>query len=186
MADFAVISAVICDDVRKEASNKDIIIGAYGGGIVVPSFPVNIPFAVWVEVMPAATGRQGIDVMFRAPGIPGNFRLRILVDISSLDDPTTFYTPQVIMPVGEPGNIEVLMKPAETEEWRLIKAKRIIQGVPHAVPAMPEIVQGIPLGRGISQGAPVASLPPSERSSDPAQDTKPSRARRARVTRRST
>lgn len=178
MADFVVISAVICDDVRKEVSNKDIIIGAYGGGIVVPSFPVNIPFSVWVEIMPTATGHQEIDVMFRVPGIPDNIRLRFLVDILTLNDPATFYTPQVIMPVGAPGNIEVLMKPAETEEWRPVKTKRIMQGSPQPVTAMPEIVPGIPLGRDIRQGAPTASPPPSEQSPDSVPEKKPSRARR--------
>jgi hypothetical protein len=36
---------VVCDDIRREDNGKEILIGVYSGGIIVPQFPVPLALA---------------------------------------------------------------------------------------------------------------------------------------------
>jgi hypothetical protein len=57
---------IICDDIRddirKEISNKDILIGVYGSEIVVPEFPATIPLAFWMEITPTKLGELSLQL----------------------------------------------------------------------------------------------------------------------------
>ncbi|WP_059023132.1 hypothetical protein [Acetobacter ghanensis] len=44
-----IISAIFCDEVRKEASGKDIIIGATPNGVSVLKFPAKIRGSFWLH-----------------------------------------------------------------------------------------------------------------------------------------
>ena len=58
-----IATVLVCDDVRKEVTNKDILIGVYAGDIVVPAFPAWIALAVWLELI---TKENGVyDMSFR-------------------------------------------------------------------------------------------------------------------------
>jgi len=48
-AKYKIYYAMICDDVRTEKNNKDIIIGCYNDIIYVNSFPTSLAFAVRVS-----------------------------------------------------------------------------------------------------------------------------------------
>ena len=55
---------LVCDDVRREISGKEILIGVYGDGLVVPSFPAtirNLVFRVTGVVRLESAG----DLVFR-------------------------------------------------------------------------------------------------------------------------
>lgn len=50
--DYDVRFVMIADDVRKEDTGKDIIIGAYNDSLVVPTVPMLLPtFAIWVQAV---------------------------------------------------------------------------------------------------------------------------------------
>lgn len=60
-----VVAAVVCDDVRKEANGKDILIGVYSGTIAVhelPSPPVSL--RCWIALSTSEAGR--FNLKFRA------------------------------------------------------------------------------------------------------------------------
>jgi hypothetical protein len=178
---FTVGAVVFCDDVRKEVSNKEIIIGAYGGGIVVPMFPVTIPLAVWMEITPKKLGHSELDIRLKFPGNPTEFRMRVVLEAPNTTDTTTFFTPTLQAFVGEAGNIELSVKDTESEEWTVIKAKRILQG--SAVVAQPmQFIQGPP--EEPTASPPTASPQPSEQSPAAAPTTRPSRVRRLPLSRR--
>jgi len=46
----SVETALLCDDVRREISGKDIIIGVYGDEAIVPNFPVFMMFSLYLRV----------------------------------------------------------------------------------------------------------------------------------------
>ena len=56
MTEFAVNAVILCDDIRKEVTNKDMLIGVYGGALIVSAFPGAMPMAVWMELMPESVG----------------------------------------------------------------------------------------------------------------------------------
>jgi hypothetical protein len=47
---FTFFRGIVCDDVRREISGKDILIGVYQGAILVPRFPVNLLLSLWVPL----------------------------------------------------------------------------------------------------------------------------------------
>jgi hypothetical protein len=183
MADLSVTAAIICDDVRKEAGGKDILIGVYGGGVLVPSFPCPIQFAIWIELAPQPIGRLEVDLQARFPGNPMGLGIRFVAEVSGNDDPVVLHTPQFVTSVSEPGNIEVSIKRPNEEEWRVVKTKRVLVGEPQPVRLM-RVEQGTPPDT-IAQTSSTASPLPSEQSPSDAQATKPARARRRPSSRRS-
>ena len=56
-------TVIFCDDIRKEITNKDILIGVYAGDIVVPSFPTPLALALWIEIDPKEVGTR--ELIFR-------------------------------------------------------------------------------------------------------------------------
>jgi hypothetical protein len=60
-------SGIVCDDVRREASGKDIIIGVYSGAIVVGSFPTNILVSLYVPVTFQRSGTGTVLFQVRGP-----------------------------------------------------------------------------------------------------------------------
>ena len=54
--------AVVCDDVRIEASNKVIIIGVYGGSILLETFELPIRVSVWFFGVAPAPGEYPVEL----------------------------------------------------------------------------------------------------------------------------
>lgn len=183
MPDFAVGAVIIADDVRKEVSNKEIIIGVYGGGIMVPYFPVTIPIALWMEITPSVSGHQEIDVRVTVPEGGGELRMRLVIDVMTAGEPTTFYTPSIHTTFGTEGIIEIAVKNASSDDdWMVVKTKRVLAGTaPIATPV--QFFHGPPAQRGPEEATsadPTASPQPSGQSQRAARATRPSRVRRPR------
>src|SRR2546426_965311 len=62
-------NAVVCDDIRREDNGKELLIGVYSGGIVVPQFPAPLVLAYWVQ-FDAPKPADNVDVEFRLLGGP--------------------------------------------------------------------------------------------------------------------
>ena len=66
------MAIVVCDDIRREASGKDILIGTYAGNIVVAQYPFKIRLAFWVEYQADRAGEHVIKLRVtysgKAPG----------------------------------------------------------------------------------------------------------------------
>lgn len=119
------ISAVIfCDDIRKEITNKDILIGVYGGDIVVPAFPAQFALALWIEMNPSEPGSR--EIAFRlSPGDAKPVELRIGLSLSE-HGPIGLSIPALPIPMEEPG--EIRLEVLEDGEWLLLKSKRVKRG----------------------------------------------------------
>ena len=136
MAKFTVGSVVLCDDVRREITNKDILIGVYGGGIMAPSLPAAIPLALWIEFTPKIIGPYSFDLKIRLPPGDSEIIMQLVTEFQSAGEPASIYTPQLICPIKESGSIDVFIKGTKDEGWILIKSKTVTLGAP-ATPATP-------------------------------------------------
>lgn len=58
---------IVCDDIRREDNGKEILIGVYSGGIVVPSFPAPLALSFWMQFS-ASEAAENIPVEFRVVG----------------------------------------------------------------------------------------------------------------------
>jgi hypothetical protein len=77
-----IVTAIICDDIRREQSGKDILIGVYGSGIRVVSLPQFVTLCVWLEIKPLERGSiefklrligQNKAVLFESPSAKATF-----------------------------------------------------------------------------------------------------------------
>ena len=180
MAKFAVVATVVCDDVRKEVTGKDLLIGVYGSSIVVPSFPVPITMAVWIELIPEHAGHLEIDLKINLPGNAQEFRLRYVMEIIHPGTPVVINTPQMVGAISEAGDIRVSIKAADENDWALIKSKPVLSG-PAPVAEAPRFVFGeLPEAPSATASVPTASPPPSGQSpaAAPASAHQPAPSRR--------
>lgn len=53
-----VISAIICDDVRREINGKDILIGVFGSGMKIGAIPSLVSLSFWLELYATAGSHE--------------------------------------------------------------------------------------------------------------------------------
>lgn len=51
------LNVIFCDDVRREVTGKDILIGVYSADIVLPTVPVLFGVSLWIQFL---TGGDGV------------------------------------------------------------------------------------------------------------------------------
>ena len=56
------INVVLCDEVRREETKKEILIGVYSGDILIPSLPAIISLTLWVHCKTHGRGRTKREV----------------------------------------------------------------------------------------------------------------------------
>src|SRR3954452_21717641 len=66
-------TAVVAEDVRREISGKDILIGVYGGDIMVPGYPATMTLALWFEMEIDTAGAFEAQFEVSATGNPPLF-----------------------------------------------------------------------------------------------------------------
>ncbi len=100
-----VINAVVCDDVRKEATGKHIIIGVYPHDMLVRSFPATIAPALWVQFFVQHRGEVKIEFRTRVKAQPKK-RARFALATFNIEDPSKMNTltlPPVPVEINEQG-----------------------------------------------------------------------------------
>ncbi|HMB11451.1 hypothetical protein [Saliniramus sp.] len=67
---FRLINAVFCEDIRREDNGKDMLLGVYGGDIVIARCPIRVGVSLWLQYVsaPAKAGETGIHLRLRFEG----------------------------------------------------------------------------------------------------------------------
>jgi hypothetical protein len=121
--EFAAV--IVCDDVRKEANNKEILIGVYTGDIIVRKVPAWLPIAFWIETQAKQIGHHDLSfrlvVLDNEPPIP--IKLGVKTDAIG---PFSITIVGIQLLLEKEGNISLEVKEGET--WRVLKSKRVIVG----------------------------------------------------------
>ncbi len=131
-------SVVFCDDVRKEITNKDVLIGVYSGDIVVSSLPCVINTAIWIEIVGDTVG-------------PFELELRLTLT----DKPPAPITLQGIMNQAGGASTalnglqlhvekesELGLEIQEGTNWRPLRRKKILQG--NVISPFPPLKSSLP------------------------------------------
>ena len=120
----------MCDDIRREISNKDIIIGAYAGDVIVPEFPAQISVAFWVELQAVALGDFKLKLRVR---LQDKKPVTLQVDINVVKlERFSLSVPTLQVLVQEES--EILLEVNEDDDWKTLKTKKIIKGdVPQSI-----------------------------------------------------
>lgn len=122
MSNFKVLNSLVCDEVRREMTGKDIIIGAYGSGITVPNFPILVALAMWCQILPLKAGQLILEIMWKvADQKPIMGRLSATINVP--EDPFAMFAPSVPLEIHAEGNIEIYFRELGEEDWILVQRK---------------------------------------------------------------
>ena len=116
-------AVLVCDDIRKEVNNKDILIGVYAADILVPAFPAWLSVAVWMEMTPHEIGET--DLRFRVAIGKNGVEIGMRLDARTLN-PVGVALPGLQLQAEE--ETEITVEINENENWRLLKTKKVLRG----------------------------------------------------------
>lgn len=118
-------ACVFCDDIRHEKTDKDLLIGVYGGPIVVPAFPVRIAISVWLQLEAISSKPTRFELgLFRADG----FELALAeLDLEGREAGTRAGLALRGMPViaEAPTHLTLRHRPSGTRKWHDIASVRL-------------------------------------------------------------
>ena len=135
MADFTIVSVIICDDIRTEQNGKHILIGVYGGDIVVSELPVTLPLAFWIEFLPKRAGEFRFDLRMEVPGSAPSLELNgIGATTTNLDPGSMVLAPRPYVIQAE-GRLQLQLRSSSVGRWKTFKAKQIMRGPAAAAPS---------------------------------------------------
>ncbi len=126
MADFSLNAVIICDDVRREISQKDILVGVYGSAIVVSTLPTHINLAFWIEMEVHKKGLFELFLKLEFQNSSQNVEFRLGVNIENNTQPVAVFTPQISCFVEREGQLRLLAKAAESGKYKLIKTRKLL------------------------------------------------------------
>ncbi len=120
-----ILTSIICDDVRKEVTGKDILIGVYSGMVTVPSYPITFTSAFWFEIEPKALG--SIDFAFKIAAPSGNPPIEVggTMQVVTLET-STFAFGGIPLHVEHDGDIVVSFRTGKNE-WTEVKRKKVVR-----------------------------------------------------------
>jgi hypothetical protein len=128
-------SVVVCDDIRKEVTGKEILIGVYSGEIVLPSFPNWFPASLWIEVDTPEVGKYDVSLRIGLTNKPPlNIKFRIEVNRPGT---SAIVIPGLQLQAEE--ECDLVIEVQDGEEWHLLRRKKVMRGevtLPYAVPAI--------------------------------------------------
>ena len=135
--------ALICDDVRKEITGKEIIIGVYGEDLLTPQFPITIFLSLWVRLFFPESGTFLLD--FDITGPDGRHLAnpqKVPVMAHRGQRLSTIHISNIPLQIQVPGQVQFRWRP-EGGEWEKVATLNVMQG-PIEVPP------GVTLGKPIS------------------------------------
>lgn len=117
-------AVVMCDEVRREITNKDILIGAYAGHVVVTEFPAQISAAFWMEVQPSRIGEFTIEFRIFLDG-KDPVSATMVGAVQALEAFGFFLSGLQILVEKES---EIHLEALDGKKWKLLKRKWIKRG----------------------------------------------------------
>jgi hypothetical protein len=124
MPAFEFSSVIFCDDIRKEVTNKDILIGVYTGDILVGSFPAWINLSIWAEIFASEKGVEKFDLrLMVGDREPLLFKASMEFHQSG---GAAFAIPGMQIHFEKEGDLALEIK--EGDQWRELKRKKVLQG----------------------------------------------------------
>jgi hypothetical protein len=144
MKNISIVSKILCEDIRQEKSNKHILIGVYGGNIVVPKTPANISLAVYIEAKMLKIKPSSVWLKFSGPG-KGSGKIKLDYIPGGGDENLIIPTPKVGVLLEKEGAFSIEISD-DDDTWEPLIEKTVI------------------VNDGISTLNPTASQLPSEQS----------------------
>ncbi|UXQ89142.1 hypothetical protein [Synechococcus phage MinM1] len=131
-----ILATLVCDDIRREQNGKDILIGVYGGDILVERFPAPLPLAIYVQLAPKVTGPIALEFRLVMDGRQTLAEGALHLNIDSLGPPAALPLNGVLALVPQPGTLGIQIR-APGSGWKTLRTISIRQGGPPGAAAPP-------------------------------------------------
>jgi hypothetical protein len=124
--------ALLCDDVRREITGKDIIIGVYGEELTTPTFPAGLVFCLFMRArFPAPETRYTVEFRVIGPSDqPLTPPARSMLISPPEDGPptSTVSLGGIPLQIQSPGLVRFQWRPTIGSEWITLAKIEIKQG----------------------------------------------------------
>lgn len=128
-------NVILCDDVRREVTGKDIIIGVYGGKVAVGAYPAMISAAIWIELEVDRIGRIDGEVQIATPS--GNPPVSVVFQIDATElGPSPLAVGGLPIVLEHDGEITISLR-EPGGNFEVIKRKVVQRGEPPFPQARP-------------------------------------------------
>jgi hypothetical protein len=131
---------VICDDIRQETNGKHILIGVYGGNILVPEANFSLQLCMWIEFIATSCGTETMHIRV-------SYAKNVIVvmkaelEINEIG-PMAVATPGVPVQGASEGDVVIEIS-SDGQNWKEIKRKSVRKG---AVAGAPQLTIPPPAG----------------------------------------
>ncbi len=119
------LSALVCDEVRRETDGKDIIIGAYGGDVLIGIFPVTISLSLWTSLETSGTGDIKTDIRVV------NREKKVLAELKGIShvegrvQRSSLFTPKIKLYIEKPTELRFQLRVREGR-WKTVVSRSVI------------------------------------------------------------
>ncbi len=114
---FEFKNIIITDDVRREISGKDILIGVYSGNIITEKFPSEFVFCVWMSIRSKRVGKFHLQIQTLGPSKLVISDFSTDVGVTSEDNHASFVLGAIKTELQQEGNISVRAR-VDDGQWQ--------------------------------------------------------------------
>lgn len=107
---FVFKNVVFCDDVRPEITGQDVIIGAYGGGLIVRQLPTLFQFCVWITMSAKTVGRHLLEIDILGPSNVRIGGMSTNITVANEDNNASFTVGRITTELQQEGNISICVR----------------------------------------------------------------------------
>ena len=123
-AKIHVESLVVCEDVRKEITGKDILIGVYGGDIVAQIWPVALRLAIWLETTYSGNGEIPVVLRVRTDHNTEIFTAHFTAQIGENQEHGVLSFGGILALLTDPCDLVFELRQYD-EPWQVLKTKKV-------------------------------------------------------------
>jgi hypothetical protein len=130
------ITAIICDDIRRETNGKDILIGVYSGEMILNQIPALMPIGLYIVFSAVELGPVDAKIELRSSKMIGT--LEIHIEVKQIHDersPIAFAFAGIPLQIESEGTISLLFQ-QDDGEWEMIRNinVRVLSDLPAPAP----------------------------------------------------
>lgn len=138
---LTVKTVLVCDDIRKEISGKDILIGVYSG-IVVPQMPADLFLSFWIQSEANGPGQIPLEIQLLGPHGVKFFQVSAQATVAK-KGLSALGIGQVLVNLQLPGELTLQLR-QRGGEWETINKTSVEIGETAAVARLAPPAGGIP------------------------------------------
>ena len=164
------IHAVFCDDIRREVTGKEILIGVYSGDLLVSRLPAPVVLAIWVPFERVGNAEGKIPIEFRMLDAGENNKSlgygSIEIALSDVSDAGALSLPALAIMLNRSGQLVFQLKQHD-EPWQTVASLKVVEPPPQPSPVNQASEPSLPSSRSERAAQGSTSLPAPPRRASP-------------------